>query len=499
LLGELKRAVAGGARYGSSDVGRGKTVVIDYSSPNIAKRFGIGHLRSTIIGQAIYNLYKFLGYKVIGDNHLGDWGTQFGAILAEIKNSNLKLQNLTLADLEKLYVDFNKKAQDKAELWDEARAWFKKLEEGDGQAKKIWKVTVDISMKEFARIYDLLGVKIDYAYGESFYEDKMPAIISQLRRKGLSKKSKGAEIVAFAGKMPPAILVKSDGATTYYTRDLATIRFRVDKWKPDIFIYEVGSEQRLHFQQLFETARLVSWAKNREFIHVAHGLIRFESGKMSTRRGLTISLEEVLKEATKRATKIIEESETSRGLTTKEKREVAKAVGIGAIKYFDLSHHYSSDIIFDWEKMFVLEGNSAPYLQYTFARTQSVLRKSGESANRLADSRQPVTDKMAPEELVVLRSLSRFSGVTFDAAKNYSPNHLCNYLFQLAQKYNNFYAHHRILSTDGERTKGRALSANKHRIIASDNEEFRLSLTAATGQVIKNGLTLLGIQTPERM
>src|SRR3989344_2521471 len=480
LASELNQVLSEAEKYGSSNLGKGKTVVIDYSSPNIAKRFGIGHLRSTIIGQALYNLYSFLGYKAIGDNHLGDWGTQFGVLLAQIaitKSSKLKARNLNIDKLEELYVEFNKKAEENPSLWDEARNWFKKLEEGDKDARKIWKEIVEISVKDFERIYDVLGINIDNAYGESFYEDKMPQAINLLRKKGLTKKSEGAEIVELS-KLTPAILVKSDGATTYYTRDLATLKFRIQEWNPDLIIYEVGSEQTLHFRQLFETAKLLGLDKGRRLIHVAHGLIRFKSGKMSTRRGQTIKLEDVLNEATLRAKKIIKASETSRGLSNNQQVEVAKVVGIGAIKYFDLMHHPASDIIFEWEKMFVLEGNSAPYLQYTYARCQSVLRKATFKGGSLQGTYN-LNQKVNKEEGFLLRAFVHFPEVIEDAAKNFSPNLVCNYLFDLAQKFNTFY--------------------NNHRIIGSDQENARLAITSATGQILKNGLKLLGIDTPERM
>ena len=484
LLDELVNIEKQQEKYGTSDLGRGKTVIVDYSSPNIAKRFGIGHLRSTVIGQSLYNLYRFLGYKVIGDNHLGDWGTQFGTLLYQIDSKGLKPSELTIDELEKLYVEFNSEAQKNEKLWDMARAWFKKLEEKDPKAREIWQKVVDTSLKEFERIYGLLGVKIDYAYGESFYLDKMSAVIEEIRKKGLLVKSQGAKIIEFpstsSGSLPPAIVVKSDGATTYLTRDLAAIRFRTTEWQPDILIYEVGSDQTLYFRQLFETVRLLGWKENSEFVHVAHGLMRFEHGKMSTRKGETVSLEEVLNGAISKARAIIDRSETGRGLDSHEKEKVAKAVGIGAVKYFDLMHQPGTDIIFDWEKIFVLEGNSAPYLQYTVARANSVLEKGRKSSPK---------EKIAlnPEELAVLRGLTRFSEIIVIAAKNYSPNLLANYLFDLAQKYNNFYAHHRILGS--ERTKNGILSDNQH----------RLALTAGVAQVLKNGLTILGIETPQRM
>lgn len=472
LFNEMDKVIKESEKYGSSDFGKGKTVLVEYSSPNIAKYFGIGHLRSTIIGQALYNLYKFLGYKVIGENHLGDWGTQFGMIIAQVKRKNLNIDDLTIDDFEKLYIDFNKEAEAKPELREEAKHWFKKLEKGDKEARQIWQKAKDISLAEFRRIYELLGVTIKNAHGESFYEDKMPAVIREVREKGLSKKSEGAEIIELKG-MPPGMLVKSDGATTYFTRDFAAVDYRIKTWDPELLIYEVGVDQKLHFRQLFEAVRLLGWAKNRELVHIAHGLIRGKLGKMSTRRGETVRLEKVLREAINRAEKIIEESETGRELSEKEKKEIARAVGVGAVKYFDLSHHPTSDIIFDWEKLFLLEGNSAPYLQYTFARTQSVLRKA--KAQNTKYDKQGIND----EEALLLRSLPRFSETIIDAAKNYSPNLLANYLFGLAQKYNNFY--------------------NQHRIIGSENQGLRIMLTAAVGQILKNGLTLLGIKAPERM
>jgi len=461
--------------YGSTDIGKGKNVIVEYSSPNIAKRFGIGHLRSTIIGQALYNLYQFLGYKVIGDNHIGDWGTQFGTLLYQIDSKGLSADKLTIDELEALYVEFNSEAEKDEKLWDEARAYFKKLESGDAKTRERWEKLVEISQKEFDRIYELLGVKIDNSYGESFYEEKMPQVIEEVRKANLSKKSEGAEIIEFKN-MPPAMLLKSDGATTYFTRDLATIKFRISEWNPEVVIYEVGMDQTLHFRQVFETAKLLGWNDKIHYEHVAHGLIRFLHGKMSTRRGETVKLEEVLNEAINRAKEIIDKSETGRGLSPSEKEKVAKSVGIGAVKYFDLTHHPATDIIFDWGKIFVLEGNSAPYLQYTFARAGSVLQKSGKKEVKNVKSKP---DSINTEELLVLRALSRFSDVITSAAKNYSPNLLTNYLFDLAQRYNNFY--------------------NQHRIIGGENEEMRIALTGGVNTVLKNGLGILGIETPEKM
>lgn len=472
LTHELKKIDLRKDEYGKENLGDGKVVVIDYSAPNIAKRFSIGHLRSTIIGQAIYNLYEFLGYKVVGDNHLGDWGTQFGTLLAEIEIQKADINKLSINELEKMYVEFNKKQEENPKLHDKAKEWFKKLEDGDKKAREIWKKIVDISLSEFNKVYDLLGVKIDYAYGESFYGDKMSEITQELKDKKISKLSQGAQIVEF-DSMPPAMILKSDGTTTYFTRDLATIKYRVQNWNPTIIIYEVGSDQTLHFRQLFETVRKLGWIKNQHLEHVAHGLYRFKEGKMSTRKGKTINLEEILDLSILKAKEIIRESNTLRGLKESEINDVTLKVGIGAIKYFDLMHQPASDIIFDWEKIFVLEGNSAPYLQYTYARTNSVLEKANLKKEKV------INYKLNEEEISVLRVLIKFSDSIASAAKSYSPNLLCNYLFSLAQKYNTFY--------------------NKHKIIGRENEGFKLLLTKSVGQVLKNGLTLLGIETPSKM
>ena len=452
-------------KYGTSGLGKGKTVIIDYSSPNIAKPFGIGHLRSTIIGAALYNLYAALGYTVVGDNHLGDWGTQFGKILYMIKLKNVA--DFDVAKLEDLYVEFHKLAEADASLEESARGWFKKLEEGDSEAKDIWQKCVDTSMEEFDRIYKLLGVKIDFAFGESYYLGEMRQMIEDPAfKKHLSDGEDGALIIDLSNKgiSTPLMLLKSDGATTYATRDLATIKFRERKWDPDIIIYEVGAEQSLYFKQVFAAAKLLGLVKERvELIHTAHGLYLAPDGKkFATRKGKTIKLEEVLDEAVKRAKKL----GNSDG-------KAAKEVGIGAIKYFDLMHSVASNVIFEWDKIMNMEGNSGPYLQYTVARTNSVMAKARGKSEKVKGR------ILNGEEASVLRSLVRYPEVIGSAALLYSPNLLCNFLYDLAQKYNSFY--------------------NANRIIDSDNEELRLALTFGVGQVLKNGLKLLGIQTPERM
>lgn len=463
--------------YGKSDIGKGKTVVIDYSSPNIAKPFGVGHLRSTIIGDTLYNLYGFLGFKVIGDNHLGDWGTQFGKLLYMLDTTlkDTSSENLTIDDLEKIYVEFHKKAKDRPELESKAREWFKKLEDGDPKARKLWQVCVDLSLKEFDRIYDLLGIKVDFAYGESFYEDKMEEVIKLAKDKKLAKESKGALVINLPGQKVPLMLLKEDGATTYATRDLATLAYRMQKWNPAIIIYEVGVEQSLHFQQVFATARLLGLV-NKEVVlyHTQHGWYLGPDGKkFSTREGKTVKLEEILKEAIERA----------KQLGCKDEK-TAKMVGIGAIKYYDLMRAVKTDVVFNWEKIMNLQGNSGPYLQYTHARIQSVLAKSKnlEVNSKYFTNYESLTFNL--EELSLLRLLIHFPEVLETASFNYAPNLLCNFLYDLASKYNTFYQKWPILE---ERTKDKKQS------------EFRLALTLACGQVLKNGLRLLGIESPERM
>ena len=464
LFIELSQVVKEEKDYGTSSQGKGKNIVIDYSAPNIAKPFGIGHLRSTIIGQALYNLYSALGYKVIGDNHLGDWGTQFGKLLYMITKEDVS--DLSIDKLEELYVEFHRRAEQDSTLEQEARNWFRKLEEGDKQAKELWQKCIDISMAEFSRIYDLLNVRIDYAYGESFYEKIMLDVIAEAKGKQIAKESNGAWMIDVPGIKAPLMLVKSDGATTYATRDLATLKFRKEQFHPVKVIYEVGAEQSLHFQQVFAAARLLGYVdEGTELIHTRHGLYRFKHGKMSTRKGQTVKLEKVLLEAISRAEKL-------------GSKETSRVVGIGAIKYFDLKHGVQTDIIFDWEKMFTLEGDSGPYLQYTYARAKSVLKKSKET---ITVDGNPFIE-LASEELAILRYLYRFPEVIEVAAKTYDPNTMCTYLYELAKRFNYFYHNLSIIKAGNPQSK-----------------QFRLSLTKAISIVLQNGLALLGIEVLERM
>ena len=452
--------------FGDNQTGAGKTFVIDYSAPNIAKQFGIGHLRSTIIGQAIYNLYKSSGYKTIGDNHLGDWGTQFGKLLYMIDKSGQKTYDLE--QLEKWYVEFHKAAETDKALEEEARKWFVRLENGDAQAREMWKKCVEVSMAEFEKIYDLLGVKIDYVYGESFYEEMMKDVIEEAKKSGVAKLSDGAWVIEVAGFETPLMLLKSDGGTTYATRDLATLKFRRDTWNPDVVVYEVGAEQELHFRQLFAAASMLGYVKpETKLVHTKHGLYLGTDGKkFRTRGGNTVKLMEVLEEAIEKA----------KELGCKDEK-LATKVGVGAIKYFDLLHNIQNNIVFDWSKVMALDGNSGPYLQYTYARTQSVINKSKAEKSGLLPNYK--TNK---EEQSVLRWIYRYPEVMEEATIRLAPNLLCNFLHELAQRFNTFYNQHSILGDKDEETVN-----------------FRLELTRAVGQVLKNGLGILGIEAVEKM
>ena len=472
------------------DLGLGKKVIVEYSSPNIAKLFGIGHLRSTIIGQALYNIYKLLGYEVVGDNHLGDWGTQFGKLLYMMGEEGIPAAaEINLAKLEELYVTYHKLSEENRGLDEEARRWFKRLEDGDKTARQLWQKCVDVSMVEFERIYDLLGVKMDNAYGESYFEKIMPEVIAEAKKKGIAKESQGAWIIDIPGQKTPLVLVKSDGATLYATRDLATLKFRRQKWDADIIIYEVGAEQTLHFEQVFAVAKMLGYVRNGcSLIHTKHGLYLGADGKkFATRQGKTIKLEEVLKEAVLRARKLGNSDE-----------KTAQAVGIGAIKYFDLSHNVQSDIVFDWEKVMALQGNSGPYLQYTFARAQSVLRKAEYKA--LPWSLQgSALSALNAEELRVLRWIYRFPEVVEEAAERQAPNLVCNFLYELAQRFNSFYNKHSILNPKTSPQPSPKFRRGGSAAAEGEVRQFRLALTAAVGQVLKMGLETLGIKALEKM
>ncbi|OGZ26932.1 MAG: arginine--tRNA ligase [Candidatus Nealsonbacteria bacterium RIFOXYB1_FULL_40_15] len=467
---ELKKVLKEKKEYGCLKRKKKETVIVDYSGVNIAKPFGIGHLRSTVIGQAIYNMYKCLGYKVLGDNHIGDWGTQFGKLIYAIKEwGDKKIQDYSVKDLVSLYIKFHEESEKHPEMINEARQWFERLEKGDKEARRIWKECVKTSLKEFDRVYSMLGINIDMTLGESFYEPMLKDVVEEALEKGVVQKSQGALIIPLK-TLPPLMILKSDGSTLYSTRDLAAIRHRVKKFKPSLIIYEVGSEQSLHFKQVFESAELLGWIKKEKLVHVPHGLIRLKTGKMSTRKGEIIFLQDVLEEAVRRAEEIIERKNPD----LKEKKKIAKIIGIGAVKYNDLSSHPSTDIIFDWDKILNLEGNSGPYLQYACLRAKKILKKS---KTKLVLKKIEFTKK---EEKNLARKIQQYPFVLEKAAESFSPNLISNYLFDLSKEFNSFYENIPVLK-------------------AEENKSLRLSLVYSASLILEKGLEILGIEVPEEI
>ncbi|NOY15280.1 MAG: arginine--tRNA ligase [bacterium] len=490
LLNEVEQVIKLKEAYGAEK--STKKVLIDYSSPNIAKRFSVGHLRSTLIGQALANFYQFLGWRVVADNHLGDWGTQFGVIIAAVEKYKLDVSQLTILDLEKIYVQYNKLIEKNPKLKETARAAFARLEKGEAKAKKIWSEAVRLSLKEFDGLYQKLEVMqfspifspevqkynpIKYVtYGESFYEKIMIQVIKEAKQKGVAKLDAGALIIRFDDKMPPAMLLKSNGTTTYLTRDLATIWFRENtaELKSDLYIYEVGAEQSLHFRQLFKTVEMLGWCQKSKLVHVAHGMIRLPEGKMSTRKGRTVNVETFVDKIINRSRNLI----TNPEITEAEKEKLSRVVGIGALKYNELKRGPAVNYVFDWEEALNLEGNSGPYLQYTFARCQSVLNKAKPVSLESLTAGQITLSR---EELGILRLIYQFNKVLRSGAFQYAPNTLVGFLFELAQRYNTFYNNQPILKSEAQQRK------------------IRLALTSATAEMIKIGLGLLGIRAPNRM
>lgn len=479
--------------FGNSSVNKDKKVIVEYSSPNIAKPFTIGHLRSTIIGDAIAQLLEATGATVYRDNHLGDWGTQFGKLIYAIKTwgneDEIKNAENPVKILVDLYIKFHTESDKHPELDKEGRKWFKKLEEGDHEARRLWEQSIEWSWHEFDKLYKQLSIRTEKfenngrGYGESYFEDKMQPVIDELKEKNIVKESKGAWLVFFPhDTLPPLMIMKQDGATLYSTRDLATDKFRREKYGSTIIIInEVGAEQALYFKQLYETEKLLGWFEEGQRIHIKHGMYRFKDSKMSTRKGNTIWLEDVLKEAESKARELNKDEKTS------VNENVAIKVGIGALKWNDLKRSSHLDIIFDWDDILNMQGNSGPYIQYTYVRCKSVLNKSTNNHVIPSDvpaGRQAVEESLSlnDDELSLLRTLVKYPETVHSAAANFAPNYICTYLYDLAQKYNLFYQKHAILKADKEQEK-----------------QLRLRLTAGVAQVLKNGLGLLGIETVEKM
>ena len=471
----LEEVAAKGARYGGDDSGVGRTVVIDYSSINIAKRFHIGHLPSTAIGAALYRLHKFFGYEVVGVNHLGDWGTQFGKMIAAYKRwgDHDTVARGGVDEMVKLYVRFNAEAKEDPALNDEGRAWFKAIEDGDPEAMEIFTWFKEVTLKDAARVYDILGVKFDSYAGESFYNDKMDPVIEELREKGLLVEDQGAHIVDLKDYgMPPAIILRSDGATLYATRDLAAAKYRHDTYNFDKNLYVVAYQQDLHFRQLFKVMELLGWDWAKGCEHVNFGMISFEGQTLSTREGHIVYLEDLLTTSIEKARAIIDEKSPD----LEDKDGVARQIGVGAVLFFALYNNRIKDVDFWWDRAMNFDGETGPYVMYTHARSCSVLRKAGE-----VDAQPDYSALEDPEAQAVLRLLEQFPAILRSAMDRSEPSMITRFSVDLAQAYNKFYYERKILDDDmGARAA-------------------RLRLTAAVRDVIRQALWLLKIEAPEKM
>jgi arginyl-tRNA synthetase len=487
-----------GLDYGGSRLGAGKTVVIDFSSPNIAKPFSVGHLRSTVIGDSIGRILRFLGYRVVGDNHIGDWGTQFGKLMVAFATwgDKEKVAAHPIEELLALYVRFHEEAEKDPALEDQARAWFKRLEEGDEEARSLWTWFREVSWLEFSRTYQLLGIEFEEVLGESFYNDRLDDIVrhafetglatwGELESRGDGEEGSAAETTGQPERVAlihledhgietPLLIQKSDGTSLYATRDLATIRHRMETWQPAEILYVVGGEQKLYFRQVFLAAELLGYGAH--CTHVPFGLIRLPKGRMSTRKGNVIFLDDVLEEAVSRAEAVLED----RDLSPEEKKEIARIVGIGAVKYADLSQTRTKDVLFDWDKMLNMQGDSAPYLQYAYVRTLSIVRRA--DAELLASSAVDPELLAEPQELALVKTLARFPEAVRSAGAGHFPHLIATYLVELAREFSSFYNQVPVLKAEP-----RALAVT------------RLELCQRTAQVLKCGLQLLGIECPERM
>jgi len=487
FLEQAKKATEVG--YGSNDMGKGKLAIVEYSSPNIAKPFTIGHLRSTVIGDAVANLLAANGWEVKRDNHLGDWGTQFGKQIAAIKKwgdiRQIEAAENPVKELVALYVKFHEEAEKDPTLDDVAREWFVKLEKGDKEARDLWQKCIDWSWKEFSRIYEFLEIHHSEEFnhgrglGESFFEDKMGEIIKLLETKDWYKEGKeGAKLVFFPhDKYSPAMILKKDGATLYHTRDLATDKYRLDQYHPDLIVNEVGAEQQLYFQQLYEIEKMLGWYSDGQRVHVMHGMYRFKEGKRSTRKGNVIWLDEVLSEAGKKAFEMMDLAKKHLNKSAAEQAVLGKKIGIGALKWNDLKGEARRDIVFDWEEILNMKGTSGPFVQYTCARASSILKKFKIELNHLII--EPL-DNLVEQETSILRWIYRYPEVVSEAGEHYAPHLVATYIYELASRFNSFY---------------QACRVEEH----GEVNDLRYMLTQATANVLSSGLNLLGIQAPEEM
>lgn len=473
--GVLSTLQAAGENWGRSDIGAGKTVVIDYSSVNIAKPFHIGHLSSTAIGSALYKIYKFLGYDVVGVNHLGDWGTQFGKLIAAYKlwGNDDEINRDSVSAMLKLYVRFHEEAEKDESLNEQGRAWFKKIEDGDEEALRIFEWFKELTLREAKRVYTLLDVRFDSFAGESFYNDKIPAVLDELREKNLLVESEGAYVVRLdEEELPPAIILKSDGTTLYATRDLAAAEYRKKTYDFYRNLYVVAYQQSLHFKQIFAVLKKMGheWAEDCE--HVAFGMVSLEDGTMSTRKGKIVLLEDVLKKAVEKTLAVIEEKNPNLA----DKEQVASDIGVGAVIFSTLSQSRIKDITFSFDRVLNFDGETGPYVQYTHTRCASVLARHGENGAGM-DMEALVND----DAFAVLKLLSAFPQTVAAASEKNEPFYVTRYLIDLAQAFNKYYYEHRIIDDNKARTNA------------------RVELARAVKNTLKTGLSLLGIKAPDKM
>lgn len=469
---------AAGENWGKTDTGKGKTVLLDYSSPNIAKPFHIGHLFSTAIGNSLARIYRHMGYNVQSINHLGDWGTQFGKLICAYKRwgDDAVIAKDPIKEMLKIYVKFHEEAKEHPELEDEAREYFRKLEEGDEEATRLWKYFRELSLKEFMRVYDMLGVSFDSYNGEAFYSDKMDEVVEILRDKGLLTESEGAMVVDLSEEnIPPCIILKSDGATIYATRDIAAALYRHRTYDFYKNIYVVGTPQALHFKQIFAVMKKAGWDWAEGCEHVGFGLVKLPGAAMSTRSGNVVFLDEVLNEAIEKTRGIIENN----GSDVDDIDEASKKIGIGAILYTFLRNSREKDIMFSWDSMLDFEGESAPYCQYAYARGKSILRRAEGVDYSDADFSKATSD----DEYRLVKELNSFENAISDAAAKNEPFYINRYVTNLAQSFNKFYNTNPVLKDT----------------VDAETRKARLALVAATCTVIRSALNFLGIETVEKM
>ena len=479
LATEILSEVTKTENYGKSNIGEGKNIVIDYSSPNIAKTFHIGHLRTTVIGAALYNIYKYLGYNVTGINHIGDYGTQFGKLIEGYKRwgSEYNLDENPIEKLTEIYVRISNLCKEDENVLEECRNNFKKLEDGDKECVELWTKFKDLSLKEFQKVYDILGIKFDSWNGEAFYTDKMQEVIDLLQKSGKLIESQGARIIDLEEYgMAPCLIQKSNGSSTYATRDLAAILYRARTYDYDKALYVTSYEQTLHFKQVFQVAKLLGLDKKYTdgLEHISYGMVLLETGKMSTRDGNVVKLEDLLNEAIERAKEIINEKNPK----LKNKDEIAKKVGVGAVVFNDLSNSRVKDEIFNWDRILSFQGETGPYLQYTYVRTKSIIEKAGGLPSFENIDKKYLLEDSANK---ILKILYNFEKTLIQVTEKNEPCILSRYLIDLAKAYSNFY--------------------NENQIITEDKkiQNTRIFLTYATGNVLKIGAKLLGMEMPDRM